>query len=148
MVIVNTVVLVQSRFGLGAAEVAWALAAFGFGSMAAALALPRLLDRLADRPAIFAAQFALSHACWLLCYPLAGWLGAGIGLGSTFLVMALIGLAGVILARRLWPAEDADEVLHAHPDLPPDHPHLRMHGTAGQHRHVIVADALHPRPAS
>jgi MFS family permease len=46
MVIVNTVVLVKVRFGLGDREVALALAAFGAGSMLAALTLPRLLDRI------------------------------------------------------------------------------------------------------
>lgn len=50
MVIVNTVVIVKARFGLGEAEVAWALAAFGGGSMIAAFALPGLLNKLADRP--------------------------------------------------------------------------------------------------
>jgi H+ antiporter protein len=50
MVIVNTVVLVQSTFGLDQQAAAIALAAFGGGSMVAALALPRLLDRFADRP--------------------------------------------------------------------------------------------------
>jgi MFS family permease len=45
MVIVNTVVLVQARLGLGQRETAWALAAFGCGSMLAALALPRLLEQ-------------------------------------------------------------------------------------------------------
>lgn len=50
MIYVNTVVLVQARFGLGASQVALAFAAFGAGSMLAAFLLPRLLDRLADRP--------------------------------------------------------------------------------------------------
>ncbi|WMT87050.1 MFS transporter [Pelagibacterium sp. 26DY04] len=50
MVIVNTVVLVQGRFGLGNSEMALALAAFGGGSMLTALALPTLLDRMPDRP--------------------------------------------------------------------------------------------------
>ncbi len=50
MVIVNTVVFVQARFGLGQQEVAWAMAAFGGGSMIAALLLPRILDRVPDRP--------------------------------------------------------------------------------------------------
>lgn len=50
MVIVNTVVFVQARFGLGQQEVAWAMAAFGGGSMIAALLLPRILDRFPDRP--------------------------------------------------------------------------------------------------
>lgn len=50
MVYVNTVVLVQARLGLGASQVALAFAAFGAGSMLAALLLPRVLERLADRP--------------------------------------------------------------------------------------------------
>lgn len=50
MVIVNTVVLVQASFGLDQQATAIALAAFGGGSMLAALALPRMLDRHADRP--------------------------------------------------------------------------------------------------
>lgn len=50
MVIVNTVVLVQSVFGLEQQQTALALAAFGTGSMAAAFALPKLPDRFADRP--------------------------------------------------------------------------------------------------
>jgi|TARA_R110000868_G_scaffold141256_3_gene357585 H+ antiporter protein len=50
MVIVNTVVLVQSVFGLTQQSTAVALTAFGGGSMIAALALPRLLDRFDDRP--------------------------------------------------------------------------------------------------
>ena len=54
MVIVNTVVLVQARLGLGQRETAWALAAFGTGSMTAALALPGLLDRLPDRRVMLA----------------------------------------------------------------------------------------------
>ncbi|MRX51091.1 MFS transporter [Paracoccus sp. S-4012] len=205
MVIVNTVVLVQARLGLGEAEVALALAAFGGGSMVAALLLPRLLDRIPDRPAmiagavilalgtalgpligsltalmvlwlvigfgysltqtptgrllrrsaqpedrpaIFAAQFALSHACWLLTYPLAGRFGASFGLDATFLVLAGIAAAGVVSAMRLWPAHDPDAVLHVHPDLPDDHPHLREHGPS-EHRHPLVIDDLHrqwPRP--
>lgn len=52
MVFVNTVVLVQSVFGLSEQATAWALAAFGLGSMTAALVLPRLLDRIADRSAM------------------------------------------------------------------------------------------------
>lgn len=54
MVIVNTVVLVQARFGLDQRSTAMALAAFGAGSMVAALALPRLLDNVPDRRAMLA----------------------------------------------------------------------------------------------
>ncbi len=49
IVFVNTVVIVRTVLGFGDREVAIALAAFGLGSMAAALSLPRLLDRLPDR---------------------------------------------------------------------------------------------------
>lgn len=54
MVIVNTVVLVQGIFGLDQRSMAVALAAFGGGSMIAALVLPRLLEDVADRRAMFA----------------------------------------------------------------------------------------------
>ena len=49
MVIVNTVVLVQAEFGFSQRATALALAAYGAGSMIAALLLPRLLDDLPDR---------------------------------------------------------------------------------------------------
>ncbi|MCG8917347.1 MFS transporter [Actinokineospora sp. PR83] len=49
VVIVNTVVIVRDDLGLGNPAVAVALGAFGAGSMAAALLLPRFLDRLPER---------------------------------------------------------------------------------------------------
>ena len=52
MVFVNTVVLVQSNFGLSQQATAWALAAFGGGSMTAALLLPKTLERVTDRRAM------------------------------------------------------------------------------------------------
>ena len=52
MVFVNTVVLVQSNFGLSQQATAWALAAFGGGSMTAAVLLPRTLERVTDRSAM------------------------------------------------------------------------------------------------
>jgi H+ antiporter protein len=90
MVLVNTVVLVRSDLGLGDAQVAIALAAFGAGSMLAALALPRLLDDRPDRAVMMGGAAALT-ACLLglslmsLMYGpdwgrlLAGWLLIGIG---------------------------------------------------------------------
>lgn len=202
MVIVNTVVLVKAGFALSEPQVALALAAFGAGSIVAALTLPRLLDRLSDRPvmiagatvlvvgtaagmavgsygtllalwlvlgfgysvaqtpagrllrrsahpedrpAIFAAQFALSHACWLICYPLAGYLGARAGMAAAFATMAIIGLIGVSLAWRLWPSGDPTDIAHDHLGLPADHPHLHAHGGMGQHHHSVVIDDLHRR---
>jgi predicted MFS family arabinose efflux permease len=203
MVIVNTVVLVQSELGLGQRDTAVALAAFGAGSMIAALALPRLLDRIADRaamlagatilaaglfagpavgrydlllplwlvlgvgyslaqtpsgrllrrsahpedrPALFAAQFALSHACWLLTYPLAGWLGAAAGMPATFVALGAIGGLAVVLAIRLWPAPDHEEIEHVHEALPDDHPHVagaEQTGRGRRHTHAYVIDSHH-----
>lgn len=85
MVLVNTVVLVQANFGLGQQETALALAAFGGGSMIAALALPRLLDHLPDRTVMLVGTTILTIACGLgSLLPnyqalLALWLVIGIG---------------------------------------------------------------------
>lgn len=204
MVIVNTVVLVQSGFGMTQRATALALACFGGGSMIAALLLPRLLDdvsdrkamiagasllvtclivgafvpsfsfllplwfalglgssltqtpsgrllrrsaRPEDRPAVFAAQFALSHACWLLTYPIAGWLGAKIGMTVTFVALAAIAAVAVQAAMLLWPSNDPDELEHTHAFLKDDDPHLA--GAAGgpgsfRHTHTFVIDSNHP----
>ncbi|MFJ6384079.1 MFS transporter [Kitasatospora sp. NPDC092039] len=166
MVIVNTVVYVRGRLGRPATDVPVALGAYGAGSMAVALLLPRVLDRLPDRivmipaafgivglftllaaltaagpgawrwpvllavwaafgavgsliltptgrvlrdsvagqdlPAVFAAQFSLSHGCWLLTYPLAGWLGATLGLTAASAALGTLALASGVLAARAW----------------------------------------------
>lgn len=85
MVIVNTVVLVQGQFGLTDQHTAMAFAAFGGGSMLAALALPALLKRWQDRRVMLTGAgilisglvFALpaSNLTWLL--PVWAWLGIG-----------------------------------------------------------------------
>ena len=201
MIYVNTVVLVQARFGLGEAQVALAFAAFGAGSILAAFLLPHVLNRMddrpvmlagargmvagvalvpvmpglvslmilwaligfgfafsqipisrilnrsahaVDRPAVFAAQFALSHAAWLVTYPLAGWLGSTYGLPQAALGLAALGAVAMVAVIRLWPATDPVEVPHSHPDLSPDHPHLREHPGA-EHHHALMIDDLHRR---
>ncbi len=91
MVIVNTVVLVQSQFGLPQSSTATALTAFGAGSMLVALILPRLLDRLDDRKVMLAGGGVLVAGLFLgillPSYPslLALWmlLGAGYSLAQT-----------------------------------------------------------------
>jgi predicted MFS family arabinose efflux permease len=108
----------------------------------------RLLRRSAlseDRPAVFAAQFALSHGCWLITYPLAGWLGARMGMGPTFAVLALIAAASVALALAVWPSAEEEPVPHRHENLPPDHPHLREGKHARGHAHPAIVDDLHPQ---
>ncbi|MDZ7602729.1 MAG: MFS transporter [Hoeflea sp.] len=59
-VIVNTVVIVQVGYGAGQSEVAYALMAFGGGSMLTALLLPRLLDLIDDRTLMLVAAFLLT----------------------------------------------------------------------------------------
>jgi MFS family permease len=105
----------------------------------------RLLKRstaASDRPSLFAAQFALSHCCWLLCYPLAGQLGARAGQGPPFVAMSVIATIGTGLAVLLWPAADPDIVPHDHPELPGDHPHMRE-GHRNNRDHLFVIDDLH-----
>lgn len=69
MVIVNTVVLVQSQMGLTQTSTAVALACFGAGSMLMALALPKLLDKVRERPAMLAGASIVAAGLvlgWLL----------------------------------------------------------------------------------
>ncbi|MER5355618.1 MFS transporter [Kitasatospora sp. NPDC002551] len=60
MVIVNTVVYVRDQLGRSAGDVPLALGAYGGGSMAVALLLPRVLDRVADRAVMLPAAFAVA----------------------------------------------------------------------------------------
>ena len=59
MVIVNTVVIVKG-LGLSQRDVALTMAAFGAGSITAALTLPRILDRVADRTVMLIAAALLT----------------------------------------------------------------------------------------
>lgn len=60
MVIVNTVVIVRGELERPASDVAFALAAYGGGSILAALALPRLLERTDDRRVMIVAAGVLA----------------------------------------------------------------------------------------
>lgn len=57
-----------------------------------------------NRPAVFAAQFSLSHACFLITYPLAGVLGAAIGLPAIALLLVTIGILGALFTALTWRA--------------------------------------------
>ena len=98
IVLVNTVVLARERFGMGETGLAVAMAAFGAGSMAAALALPRLLDRAGDRPVMIPAAAALAGVSLA-----AGlWLSAGTPGWAGFL--ALWALIGFLYSAVLTPS--------------------------------------------
>lgn len=207
MVIVNTVVYVQSKLGRSSTDVPLGLAAFGFGSMLMALLLPKVLDNrpdrpamligaavmavglgagvlfssaggsyewpaflvtwfviglgysttltpsgrllrrsatAGDRPAVFAAQFSLSHVCWLITYPLAGFLGARMGMPITFGVLGMLTVVGLVLAVLMWPARDPDVLEHRHKEG--DDVHFAEGERTGQdmHRHAFTIDQKHP----
>jgi MFS family permease len=74
-----------------------------------------------DRPALFAAQFALSHVCWLAAYPAAGWLGARLGMGPTYLILTVFAALGAVAAMTFWPREDPEELEHEHEGI--EHAH-------------------------
>ena len=82
-VYVNTVVLVQARFGLGDSQMALTFAAFGAGSMLAAFLLPHVLNRMDDRPVMLAGAAGMIAAVALT--PLMP------GLVSLMILWALIG---------------------------------------------------------
>lgn len=57
-------------------------------------------------PEVFAAQFSLSHLAWLITYPVAGWLGTGVGLAPAWTVLAVLAAAGAVGALLLWPRHE------------------------------------------
>lgn len=103
-------VAVAAVIAVPTGQVQWAglvIIWLGLGAATSLILTPsaRLLRRASteqDRPAVFAAQFSLSHACFLLTYPVAGALGAWLGLAATALILAGIGLLGAILAVVAW----------------------------------------------
>lgn len=114
MVFVNTVVLVQSGFGLTAQATAWALAAFGVGSMTAAICLPPLLDRLPDRRvvlvgAMLMALLLAAASAIVESYPtlLVVWVLLGVGYSMTLTPV------GRVLRRSSKP-EDRPALFAAH----------------------------------
>lgn len=77
-ILVNTVVIVRASFGASEVHLAYAMAAFGAGSMLAAIALPWVLETLVDRSVMVVAAFLLTgltlgHALYLLTVGLTGW---------------------------------------------------------------------------
>ncbi|KRG60208.1 MULTISPECIES: MFS transporter [Stenotrophomonas] len=99
LVFVNTVVVVRSVLQGGEREVAWALAAFGIGSMAIAMLLPRLLDKVSDRRVMLS-------AAGLMCAVLACLLGIWIGLNGAVNWLVVIPswvLLGVAYAGLVTP---------------------------------------------
>lgn len=117
MVLVNSVVLVRGMLGLSESALAWTMFAFGAGSMAAALILPRLLDRLPDRPVMFAGSVVMISALLALAVAM-----SALGLSWPMLLAALLaigfGYSAVLtpsgrLLRRSAHSEDRPAVFAA-----------------------------------
>ncbi|NIZ13773.1 MFS transporter [Phaeobacter sp. HF9A] len=110
---------------LSGVMICWFVAGIGYsGTLTPSGRLLRRSAAAEDRAALFAAQFTLSHGCWLLCYPLAGLGMTWLGLEPVLLILAAIGIMGILAALRLWPRNSGDALRHEHPDLPADHPHV------------------------
>ena len=110
-----------------------------FISMGASLVLTpaarivRASCRETDSPAFFSAQFALSHACWLIVYPLAGWLGATVGLDWTFITLAGLSFTATIAGTLVWKGQPGEVLLHVHNDM--EHEHWHIHDEHHMHDH-------------
>ncbi|MBO9554900.1 MFS transporter [Cellulomonas sp.] len=88
-VLVQTVVVARSTFGLGNDMVAVLLAVNGAGSMAAALLLPRVLGRLPERTVMLGGAVALTVATAAI--PLALGASAGAGLAAVCVLWLAVG---------------------------------------------------------
>jgi predicted MFS family arabinose efflux permease len=116
MVFVNTVAYVRDVLGRDATDVAIALAVNGAGSLAAAFALPRLLDRFADRVVVLRAAVALVAllpagamfaADWQALLVVWGLIGAGCSLALTPGARLLRRSAGQVDRPALFAADFA-----------------------------------------
>lgn len=107
--VAGTIAWMDGTAQWAALMVAWAL----LGAATSTILTPsaRLLRRGSteqNRAAVFAAQFSLSHACFLITYPLAGVVGAAVGLPTVALILAAVGVLGVVVAGRAWRTVDRD----------------------------------------
>jgi MFS family permease len=120
MVIVNTAVLIRGELGLGQREVAITFAAFGGGSMFAALLLPRLLDRVTDRRLMLLAASAMAMLLGLLAviWPLRTFSSFWYALMLGWCLLGMAYSASVTpsgrLLRRSAHAEDRPALFAAH----------------------------------
>lgn len=101
MVIVNTVVIVQSVLGLKQTNVALTLAAYGLGSITAALVLPRILDRISDRLVMLGSAVALAIGLSIMA-----WVSSVVAPGPTYwyAILAAWVFLGVSYAMSITPS--------------------------------------------
>jgi MFS family permease len=119
----------------GGLLVAWLV--LGVGTSLVQTPAGRLLVRSSaegDRPAYFSAQFALSHACWLIAYPVAGQLGAHLGIPASGAISGVAAALATLLAWALWPKADRPVLAHEHSAVAHRHVH-RHDDTHHDHHH-------------
>ncbi|MGV9821646.1 MFS transporter [Nocardia xishanensis] len=91
----------------------WALLTVAWITLGAGTSLintpaARLLRSQSDTDtatAVFTAQFSLSHACFLLAYPIAGWVGTGVGQFAAAITLAIVATLAAATAAQLWPID-------------------------------------------
>jgi MFS family permease len=112
LVRVGTVLLVAGlalgallQSGLWALLMLWAVLGLGVAWVLTPVTyLIRRLAAPADLQTLIAGQMSIANGCLLVAYPLAGWLGAGLGMPVTFLLLAVLAGVASVAAFRLWPA--------------------------------------------
>lgn len=81
----------------------WALLGLGVAwALTPATYLIRRIAAPSDLQALFAAQVTIANACLLLAYPLAGWLGATLGMGATFAILGAMAGSATAVAWHMW----------------------------------------------
>ena len=81
-------------------------AALGVGVALALTPASWVIRRVAlpdDLQTLFAAQFSITNICLLVAYSAAGWAGAELGIGLTFLLFGTAAGVATLIAAWLWP---------------------------------------------
>ncbi|MGB1311012.1 MAG: MFS transporter [Leucothrix sp.] len=133
LMLLSLVPMIVTQPNVVALSLMWA--GIGFAASIIMTASGRLVTRScrkADRSAFFSANFALSHLMWLICYPIAGWLGASSAALAAAWLSAL-GLLALAWAFYLWPQNDRERLKHHHDAM--DHQHPHYHDEHHQHTH-------------
>jgi MFS family permease len=97
----------------------------------------------ADRTSYFSAQFSLTHACWMLSYPVAGYLGASVGIETTGLAMGVTVALCALVTVFMWPSHDPQVIEHRHNEM--THRHAHLHDQHHDHQHSKPGEETTPK---
>jgi MFS family permease len=98
--------LILGFFQFGPAWLVFLWFALGLGVAWALTPATYVIRRIAapeDLQTLFAAQQSISNLCLLFAYPLAGWLGAELGMRPTFIILGAGAALASWAAIRFWP---------------------------------------------